>query len=361
MMYSIEIDIRILGRPKAQQPVCHRPTIKNLKGNEMRTSLGRRALLGGLPLAALPKLMSHAHAQDTFPSHAISIVNAYAAGGQTDIATRLTADRLTTAIGQRVVVENRVGGATSIASTAVAQARPDGYTLLAGTSSLAINPTLQPKLTPRDPQTELAPVGMIYSGAFVLHVYPGLPVRTLPEFITYAKANPGKLNYGGVAGTVVHLATEMLCQRAGIEMTAVPNRGGVEGLLDLQAGRIHCNFQSPVEAMPSLQDGKTRAIAISSRERLPNLPDVPTVAETLPGFEAVLWMALFAPVGTPEPVIGKLASALAMVTEDKDYQARMAQIGLTAQSGGAAEVRALLAADTINWRKVITEAGIPTN
>jgi len=321
----------------------------------MPRTLGRRAVLATLPLAAAP-----AHAQDVFPSRPITIVNAYGAGGQTDIATRLTADRLATAIGQRVVVENRVGGATSIASTYVAQARPDGYTLLAGTSSLAINPTLQPRLTPRDPQAELAPIGMVYRGAFVFHVYPGLPVRTLAEFIAYAKANPGTLNYGGVVGTVVHLATEMLCQRAGITMTAVPNRGGAEGLLDLQAGRIHCNFQSPVEALPSLQDGKTRALAISSRQRLPNLPDVPTVAETLPGFEAVLWLALFAPAGTPAPVIQKVGSALATVTGDSAYQARMAQMGLTAETGSAADVQALLAEDTVNWRKVITEAGIHT-
>jgi tripartite-type tricarboxylate transporter receptor subunit TctC len=322
----------------------------------MQCPVARRALLGSLTLAALP-----ARAQEAFPAHPITIVNAYAAGGQTDIATRLTAERLGTAIGQRVVVENRVGGATSIASTAVAQARPDGHTLLAGTSSLAINPTLQPRLTPRDPQAELAPVGMVYRGAFVFHIYPGVPATTLPEFIAFAKANPGRLNYGGVVGTVVHLAMEMLCQRAGIEMTAIPNRGGVEGLLDLQAGRIHCNFQSPVEALPSLQDGKTRALAISSRERLSNLPDVPTVAETLPGFEAVLWMALFAPAATPAPVIDKVAAALRAVTGDADYQDRMARIGLTAESGGPAEVRALLAADTVNWRKVITEAGIRTN
>jgi tripartite-type tricarboxylate transporter receptor subunit TctC len=322
----------------------------------MPARTGRRAVLATLPIAALP-----ARAQEAFPARPITIVNAYGAGGQTDIAVRLTAERLGAAIGQRVVVENRVGGATSIASTHVAQARPDGYTLLAGTSSLAINPTLQPRLTPRDPQAELAPIGMVYRGAFVFHVYPGLPVRTLAEFIAYAKANPGKLNYGGVVGTVVHLATEMLCQRAGIEMTAVPNRGGVEGLLDLQAGRIHCNFQSPVEAMPSLQDGKTRALAISSRQRLPNLPDVPTVAETLPGFEAVLWLALFAPAGTPAPVTAAVAAALKRVTDDAEYQARMAQIGLAAETGGPQEVQALLAADTANWRRVITEAGIQTN
>lgn len=318
--------------------------------------LGRRALLAGLPFAAVP-----ARAQDGFPSRPITIVNAYAAGGQTDIATRLTAERLASSIGQRVVVENRVGGATSLASTAVAQARPDGYTLLAGTSSLAINPTLQHLLTPRDPQAELAPVGMVHRGAFVFHIYPGIPATTLADFIAYAKANPGKLNYGGVVGTVVHLATEMLCQRAGIEMTAVPNRGGVEGLLDLQAGRIHCNFQSPVEALPSLQEGRTRALAISSRDRLPNLPDVPTVAETLPGFEAVLWMALFAPSATPAPVIERIATALSRVTEDGGYRERMAQIGLAAETGGPGDVRALLATDTTNWRKVITEAGIATN
>ena len=300
-------------------------------------------------------------AQETYPSRPVTVVNAYAAGGQTDIATRLTADRLSAVLGQRVLVENRVGGATSIASTLVARAQPDGYTLLAGTSSLAINPTLQPKLTPREPTTELAPVGMVYRGAFVFHIWPGLPVRTLPEFIAYAKANPGKLNYGGVVGTVVHLATEMLCQRAGIEMVAVPNRGGVEGLLDLQAGRIHCNFQSPVEALPSLQDGKTIPLAISSRRRLSNLPHVPTVAEFLPGFEAVLWLALFAPAGTPEPMIAKLAAALEAVTGNPDYQARMAAIGLAAESGGPAEVRTLLAEDTANWRQVITDAHIPTN
>ncbi|MBR0669281.1 tripartite tricarboxylate transporter substrate binding protein [Roseomonas hellenica] len=317
---------------------------------------GRRAVFAALPLITLP-----ARAQDAFPSRPITIINAYAAGGQTDIAARLTADRLATAIGQRVMVENRVGGATSIASTAVMQARPDGYTLLAGTSSLAINPTLQPRLTPRNPQAELAPVGMVYRGAFVLHIYPGLPARTLPEFIAYAKAHPGALNYGGVVGTVVHLAMEMLCQRAGIEMTAVPNRGGAEGLLDLQAGRIHCNFQSPVEALASLHEGRTRALAMSSRQRLANLPDVPTVAETLPGFEAVLWMALFAPIGTPEPVISTVAGALNSVTESRDYQARMAQIGLTAESGGPSDVRTRLAADTANWGRVITEAGIRTD
>ena len=183
------------------------------------------------------------------------------------------------------------------------------------------------------------------------------PENLLDEALVLARRIAGNAPLSVLAGKeTVHLATEMLCQRAGIEMTAVPNRGGVEGLLDLQAGRIHCNFQSPVEALPSLQEGKTRALAISSRQRLANLPDVPTVAETLPSFEAVLWMALFAPASTPAPIIRRVADALRAVTDNGEYQDRMAQMGLSAETGDANQVRTLLAEDTVSWRNVITEA-----
>jgi len=324
----------------------------------MNDRITRRALVAGA--TALPALApAWARAQQGFPNRPVTIINGYSAGGQTDLATRMLAEQMTAALGQSVLVENRVGGATAIASTAVAQARPDGYTLLAGTSSLAINPTLQPSLTPREPQKELAPVGMVYRGAFVLHVHPDLPVKTLPEFIAYAKANPGKLNYGsGGSGTVVHLAMEMLRQKAGIDLVHVPYRGGTQTLLDLQSGRIQAVFQSPIEALPSLEAGKTRAIAISSRERLNVLPEVPTLAEFLPGFEAVLWLALFAPAGTPAPVLARLTSAVNRATGEPGFRRRMAEVGLAVETGDAEMLRGLLVADTANWRAVITESKI---
>jgi len=315
--------------------------------------ISRRATLG---LLALPAL---AQAQEAWPSRPVTVITGFAPGGLTDVMTRLIAARMQRELGQPVVVENRAGGATAIASTAVAGARPDGYTLLMGASSLAINPTLQPSLTPREPLRELVPIGMGYRSAFVLHVHPGLPARNVAEFIAHARANPGRVDFGSSGtGAVNHLCLELFRARAGIEVNHIPYRGGAPALIDLRAGRIQAMFAAALEAIPAIREGATRALAVSSAARLPLLPDVPPVAETLPGFDAVFWQGLFAPVGTPEPVLARLGAALRATTEDPEVRARMADQGVAAETGDAAQLRRVLEEDTAMWGRLIRDQNI---
>ncbi len=317
-------------------------------------TIGRRATLG-LILAA-PGV---ARAQEAYPARPITMVTGYAPGGLTDVMTRLIAQRMSRELGQPIVVENRTGGATAVASTAVVQARPDGYTTLMGASSLAINPTLQPNLTPREPMRELVPIGMGYRSAFVLHVHPDIPARSTAEFIAHAKANPGRINFGSSGtGAVNHLCLELFRSRAGIDVAHIPYRGGAPALVDLRAGRIGAMFQAALEAIPTIREGATRALAVSSAARLPLLPEVPPVAETLPGFDAVFWQGLFAPVGTPEPILARLGAALRATTEDPEVRARMAEQGVAAETGDAAALRRTLAEDTEMWGRLIREGNI---
>jgi tripartite-type tricarboxylate transporter receptor subunit TctC len=316
--------------------------------------LTRRTALT-IPLLA-PALAS---AQEAYPSRAISVVSGYAPGGVTDVTSRAVAERIGRELAVPMVVENRVGAATAVANTAVAQARPDGYTLLMGTSTLAINPGLQPSLTPKEPLRDLAPIGMVFRTAFVLHVHPDLPVRTTAELIAWCKANPGKLNFGSSGtGAVNHLALALFAQAAGIEVTHIPYRGGAPALLDLRAGRIQAMFQAVLEALPTLADNATRGLAISSAERSTLLPDIPPVAEALPGFDVVFWQGLFAPAGTPAPILAKLGAALHTATEDATLRARMAEQGVVITSGNAAMLHRTLAEETAKWGKLIREAGI---
>jgi tripartite-type tricarboxylate transporter receptor subunit TctC len=323
----------------------------------MSMPIRRRAALAA-PLLLLPGA-PRAQAPDAFPTRAISVLSGYAPGGVTDITSRAVAERMGLELGVPVVVENRAGAATAVANTAVAQARPDGYTLLMGTSTLAINPALQPNLTPKEPMRELAPVGMVFRTAFVLHVHPGLPVRSAAELVAWCKANPGKLNFGSSGtGAVNHLAQALFARRAGIEVTHVPYRGGAPALLDLRAGRIQAMFQAVLEALPSLRDGGTRGLAISSAERSTLLPELPPVAEALPGFDVVFWQGLFAPAGTSAPVLARLGAALAVATQDADLRARMAENGVVITTGDAAALQRTLAEETVMWGTLIREAGI---
>jgi len=304
-----------------------------------------------LPLLALAM---PAFAQDAYPSRTISAVTGYAPGGVTDVVSRAVAARMAQELGTTIVVENRVGAATAVGNTHVAQARPDGYTLLMGTSTLAINPALQPNLTPRDPARELTPVGMVFRSPFVLHVHPSLPVHNMAEFLAYARANPGRLNIGSSGtGAVNHLSQALLVARTGVELVHVPFRGGAPGLLELRAGRIQGMFNATQEAQPVVREGATRALGVTSTTRIPTLPDVPPIADTVPGYEAMFWQGLFAPAGTPAAIIARLEAALRVATTDPALVSRMAEQGVEMVSGGADDLRALLAWELVSWAEVI--------
>ncbi len=318
--------------------------------------MNRRALIATPVLLAAAQA---ARAQESYPSRAITVVTGYAPGGVTDATSRVVAQRMERELGQTLVVENKPGGATALASTQVAQARPDGYMLLMGTSSLAINPTLQPNLTPRDPMRELAPIGMAFTTPFVLHIHPSVPARGVAEFIAYCRANPGRVNMGSSGtGAVNHLCLEMFKQQGRLDITHVPYRGGAPALIDLQAGRIQGMFSAVLEALPSVRDGRTRGIGISSTSRIAVLPDLPPVADALPGFDGVFWQGLFAPAGTPDAVLSRLTPALAAATADPQVIARMAEQGVTMVTGGPDVLRRMLAEDSERWGRVIRDGNI---
>jgi tripartite-type tricarboxylate transporter receptor subunit TctC len=322
----------------------------------------RRTLLAAGPALAMPAALlrpSAAAAQQDFPARSVTIVNPYPPGGATDFGARIIGARMEPVLGQSIVVENRPGAATAVANAYVASQRPDGYTLLLGTTSLAVLPSLQPASQPRDPLTAFDPIGMATRSAFVLHVHPDLPVRSTAEIVAWAKANPGKLSWGSSGiGAINHMALELFRARAGIDVVHVPYRGGAPALLDLHAGRIQAMFAAAQEAVGSVRDGKTRGIAVTSATRIAVLPDLPPVADVLPGYQAVFWQGLFGPAGLAASVVTRLAAALSAATADPAVVRRMAEQGVEAWPGDGAMLRRTLAGDLDLWGGVIREGNI---
>ncbi|MFN3449348.1 MAG: Bug family tripartite tricarboxylate transporter substrate binding protein [Roseococcus sp.] len=312
-------------------------------------------------LLALPALAaaSPALGQERWPARPVTLIEGFPPGGVTDLVSRTLAERMGRELGQSVVVDNRPGAATSVALTALSRARPDGYTLGAGTTTLAINQTLQPALTPRDPLNELAPVGMMFRTPFILHVHPSLPVRSVAELIALARAQPGRLSFGSPGtGSVSHLCLELFRARAGIDIVHVPYRGGIPALIDLRQNRVQAVFQGVQEALPAIREGATRALAVSTLGPIPQAPELPPVANDLPGFEVVFWMGLFAPAGTPQPILARAGEALAVATGDAELRARMQEQGVELVTGDAQALRSILVADTARWGEVIRAANI---
>lgn len=321
--------------------------------------VSRRILLAGIPALAAPALLTRGASAQAYPTRPIILVNPYPPGGATEFGSTLIARRMERELGQSIAVEARAGAGTAIGNAHVAQQRPDGYTLLMGTTSLAVLPALQPTSQPRDPRTAFTPIGCATMSPFVLHVHPDFPPRTVQEVIDYAKANPGQVSWGSSGvGAINHMTLELFRARTGIDVVHVPYRGGAPALVDLAAGRIQCMFAAAQEATSAMRAGHSRGVAVTSAERVAVLPDLPPVGETVEGFQSVFWQALFGPAGLPDAVVSRLAAALDIAVRDAEVTERLAGAGVSTWVGDAALLRETLARETETWTEVIRSQNI---
>ncbi len=311
-------------------------------------------------VAAALLAASGAHAQQNFPSRPITLIVGFAAGGATDTAARIIARKLSENLGQSVVVDNRAGAGGNIAHQQIATAPPDGYTILLGSvGPLAVAPHLVKDL-PYDPQKDIAPLTMGVVFPNVLVVNPNVPAKTLQEFVALAKAQPGKLEYGSTGvGSASNLAGELLKQRAGIDLTHVPYKGGGAAMPDILGGRIASYWSPPSTALPHIQTGKLRPLAVTGLVRSPSLPNVPTVAESgYPGFEATNWYAFVAPGKTPPELLERWNRELVKVLNSPDVREKLLEHGLEPHPGTREELAAYIRKETETWGRVIKAANI---
>jgi tripartite-type tricarboxylate transporter receptor subunit TctC len=307
--------------------------------------------------AALAVVTRVARAQ-TYPARPVKIIVSFAAGGPTDILARLTAQWLSERLGQQFVVENRPGGGGNIGTEAVVRASPDGYTLLMAGGNNAINATLYDKLNFNFIR-DIAPVATIIRAPQILVVNPSVPAKSVPEFIAYAKANPGKIHMAsGGTGTPPHLAGELFKMMAGVDLIHVPYRGNGPAFNDLIGGQVQVMFPSPVGLLEYIQAGKLRALAVTTATRSDALPDIPTMAEFVPGYEASGWFGVGAPRNTPAEIIDKLNKEINAGLADPKMQARLADFGGTPLVLSPADFGRLIAEETEKWGNVIRALSI---
>ena len=299
----------------------------------MRASV-RTTMLG----VALAFATTGAQAQP-YPSKPITLVIGYTPGAVSDLAARTLSDGLNQAWGQPVIVDNRPGSGGNIGAGYVARATPDGYTLMVGTDATLTSNVFLYKHTPFDPVKDFAPIINAGANIICLAVNAELPIKTVADLIAYAKKNPGKLSYGtsGV-GSPHHLSGELLHQKAGIEITHIPYKGGGAAVNDLLGGHIGMAFLSLSAAVPHMNTGKIRIVAVVEKTRYAALPEIPTVGETVPGFEMSSWVGVFAPAGTPPDIVAKLNDAMAKVLKTDAVRTKLANLGLVVQAGSPAEL-----------------------
>jgi tripartite-type tricarboxylate transporter receptor subunit TctC len=297
-------------------------------------------------------------AQASYPDRPVRLIVGFTPGSATDITARIFADKLNQLWTVPVIVENLPGGGGGVAAARVAKASPDGYTLMWGANgALTINPSLQTKLL-YDPPRDFAPISLVLRMASVVAVNNDVPAKSIPELIALARAQPGKLSYAhpGI-GTPQHIAGELLKQMANVDMIQVPYRGAV--FTDVLDGRVPILISNMGSVLPNVQDGRLRGIAVTSLERSPSLPALPTVAESgFPGFEATSWFALVAPAGTPQPIVDKAHQVTLTIVRDPDMRAKFAQLGVDTVGNSPAELAEIIKSDIAKWAKVIMDAGI---
>ena len=321
-----------------------------------------RSLRVALYLAlALNLVASFARAQDaTFPNRPIKMLVGFGAGGGTDIAARIMAQKMSEILGQSIVVENRTGASGMIAAADEAKSRPDGYTLMMGSqTTYAVAPNLYRKAT-LDPVKDFAGVGLTGASPLVLVVNPSFTAESVKDVIAMARADPGKINFGtGGTGTTPHMTAEMFLHDAGIRMTHVAYRGEAPAINDLLAGQIPLMFANLSAVMGNLKAGTLRALAVTSAKRSPSVPDIPTVSEaTLPGFEAETWWGIVAPAGTPSAILAKLNAAARQALVDDDTKKRFADLGMTNGGSSPEELDAYIKSEIAKWSKVINDANV---
>jgi tripartite-type tricarboxylate transporter receptor subunit TctC len=295
-----------------------------------------------------------------YPTRTVRVVVPYAAGGNTDIVARMVAQHLTASWGQQVIVDNRPGGATNIGSELVARAQPDGYTLLMGGASNAINMTLFRK-PPYDTQKDFTPIVLCTVGANLLSVHPSVPAKNLRELMALARARPGQLNFASSGiGSSNHMAGELFKLMAKINITHVPYKGNAPALTDLVGGHIEMGFAGITAQIPLIDSGKLRAIAVSSRERFPAIPKIPTFNESgLPGYESSTWFGLLAPAGTPPDIVRKVNADVAKVLGRPDVKEKLAADGQVPGGGSIDSFAKFIRDEIAKYARVIKTASVP--
>jgi tripartite-type tricarboxylate transporter receptor subunit TctC len=306
-------------------------------------------------IAIFAMIATDARAAD-YPTHPIKLVVPYVAGGPTDLFGRLVGDFLSKDLKQPVIIENKAGAQGAIGAEAVARSEPDGYTLFVTAGSiLVLNPMLYKKLS-YDPVRDFRMLAIITDAPVVMEVHPSVPARTVAEFVAYAKQNPGKLNFGsaGTGGTI-HLAGEMFKQIAGIQMTHVPYKGAGPALADLLAGNIQVMFDTMSTALPPIKSGSVRALAVSSEQRSPDLPDVPSMAESgYPEYRVSVWYGIAAPAKLPDDIAARISASLDRAMNDDAFRAQLEKIGFPVfRPRSAAAIKEFIDADRARWSAVI--------
>lgn len=337
-----------LARPRRQ------PTLAPLLEAENTMPLNRRGVLAAATALALPA----ARAQ-RFPDRPIRMIVPFFAGGNTDMIARTTGDGLTRSLGQPVVIDNRPGAGGLLALNELVKSRADGYTVALGTPSTQVITPLISKEAKVDVLRETQPIGMLCAVPLVLSVYAGLPARTLPELIDYARTNPGRLSFASDGiGTSTHLAMELFCHAAGVKMVHVPYKGSYSA--DMSNGLVHLAIAGARSQLALAEAGKIRILAAASAQRLPFLPQTPTIAEAarLPDFDASSWYALFLPAGAPADVSAALVAAAQATTSHPEYVSRITGGGFLQLAGGPAEVSAIVARDRRKWGEVVDRLGL---
>lgn len=297
-----------------------------------------------------------------YPTKPIRLIVPSAPGGGTDFSARLIGSKLTEAWGQTVVIDNRTGAAGNIGVELAAKSVPDGHTLIIPITSFPVNPSLYSKL-PFNTEKDFAPIVLVASAPLLLVVNPAVPAKSVAELVSLAKARPGQLNYANSgSGTTAHLAGELFKRMAGVDVVGIAYKGGGPAVVDLIAGSVQIYFSTIPAALQQVKANRLRALAVTSATRINEIPDVPTVAESgLPGFQVIGWFGLFAPAGTPRPVVQKLNTEIVKVLKAPENRDRLSAHGLIPGGGSPEDLGRFLSEEIARWHKLIQEAGIKAN